>query len=187
MVPNETLFAQAQSMPINYKEKVLSVRWAGSSGRTLCYSKTRLLEILTWRAEAGSNTDLESEEQVILLVTKTLLNLGNSLKSLGFPFSKIVKPHIALVGFQGVEPRELFGSMRSHLLLHEQDVEPDYVSPSIGRHLEHRQPVEAKDVPEVLAQQKLYPKFEEHFRGHNLSPGSLVCFAQFLGITISML
>ena len=34
MAPSETLFAQARSMPINYNEKVLSIRQTGSSGHT---------------------------------------------------------------------------------------------------------------------------------------------------------
>ena len=49
------------------------------------------------------NADLRSEEKCVLLVTKTLFNIGNGLKSLSRLFRKLVKPHITLLGFSGVE------------------------------------------------------------------------------------
>ena len=52
----------------------------------------------------SSNTDLRSEKEGVLPVAKTLLNLGNNLDSLSSLFGKIIKPLIALAGFQGVEP-----------------------------------------------------------------------------------
>ena len=51
----------------------------------------------------------------VLLVTKILLNLGNDLKSFSRPLGKVIKPLIALVGFQGVELGELLGSRGSFL------------------------------------------------------------------------
>ena len=75
-----------------------------SSGRRLCYSSKRLLEVLTWSAEMAPNTDLESEEEGIILVAKTLLNLGDGLESLSRVLGKVVEPLITLVGFQGAEP-----------------------------------------------------------------------------------
>ena len=143
-ISSETLFAQTQSKPINYKEKILTVRQTGSSGRTLTCFKKRLLEKFTWRAEAALNADLRSKEDSILLVTKTLLNLGDGLDSLGHPLGKVVKPQVALVGLQGIETRKLLWSRGSHLSFCEQDEEPDHVSPSIGHHLEHHQLVERR-------------------------------------------
>ena len=68
------------------------------------YFSKRLLGVLTLSTEVASNTDLGSEEEGVLPIAKTLLNLGNSLDSLNSPFSKIIILLIALVGFQGVEP-----------------------------------------------------------------------------------
>ena len=108
--PGEALVTQAQCKPMNYKEKVLNVKKAESSGRRLLYSSKRLLEVLTWNTEAAPNTDIRSEKEGVLLVTKTLLNLGDDLESLSRALGKVIEPLITLVGFQGVEPGELLGS-----------------------------------------------------------------------------
>ena len=95
---------------MNYKKKFLSVKKSESSGLRVHYSRKRLLEVLTWSTEVAPNTDFKNEKEGVLPVTKTLLNLGNSLESLSRPLGKVIKPLIALVGFQGVEPEELLGS-----------------------------------------------------------------------------
>ena len=60
------------------------------------------------------NADLRSKKESVLLVTKTFLNLGNGLDSFGFPFGKVEKSQITLVGFQGVKPRALLVGRVSH-------------------------------------------------------------------------
>ena len=64
--------------------------------------------------------DLRSKEVTVLLVTKTLPNLGNGLKPLGRPLPKIVKSLVTLVGLQGVESGEFFWSWRTHVALYKQ-------------------------------------------------------------------
>ena len=80
--------------------------------------------------------DLESKKVTVLLVTKTLPNLTNGLKSLS-PLRKVVESLVALVGLQGVEPGKFFRSWKTHVTLHEQIEEPNHVSLSIGHHLEY--------------------------------------------------
>ena len=93
--------------------------------------------------------DLRNKKKIVVLpVTKTLPNLGNGLKSLGHSLREVVESLVAFVGLQGVEPREIFRSWRTHLELHKQHVEPDHVCPSIERHLEHSELVIAEDIPE---------------------------------------
>ena len=74
--------------------------------------------------------DLGSKKVIVLLVTKTLPNLGNGLKPLGRLLHEVVESLVALVGLQGVEPSEFFRSWRTHLALHEQNVEPGHMHPS---------------------------------------------------------
>ena len=105
---------------------------------------------LTWSVEVALNADLRGIEESIFLVTKTLLNLGNSLDSLGRPLGKVVKPQVTLICLQGIEPQKFLWSKGSHLTLYEQNEKPNHVSLSIGRHLEHHQLVEAQDVLEEL-------------------------------------
>ena len=79
-------------------KKILSVRKAEPSDHRLHWSWRRLLKVLTWSAEAAPNMDLERKKVTVLLVTKTLLNLGNSLKSLGRSLHEVVEFLVALVG-----------------------------------------------------------------------------------------
>ena len=54
--------------------------------------------------------DFECEEVIILLVTKTLPDLGNGLKPLGRPLRKVVGTLAAFIGLQGVELEKFFQS-----------------------------------------------------------------------------
>ena len=96
--------------------------------------------------------DLGSKKVIVLLVIKTLHNLGNDPKTLGRSLREVVEALVALVGLQGVKPREFFRSWRTHFTLHKQHVEPNHVCPSIRRHLEHNEPVVVDDVPKELVQ-----------------------------------
>ena len=90
--PSEASITQARSQPMNYKKKFISVKKVKSSGRRLHYSRKSLLEVLTWSAKAARKTNLRSEKEIILPVTKTLHNLGNDLKSLRHPLHEVVEP-----------------------------------------------------------------------------------------------
>ena len=91
--------------------------------------------------------DLRSKKVVVLLVTKTLPNLGNGLKTFGRPLREVVEPRVSLIGLQSVEPREFFRSWRTHLVLHEHNVEPNHVDPFVGCHLEHHEPLSSRGRP----------------------------------------
>ena len=94
----------------SHKEKVLNVKKMECLGHRLRYYSKRLLEVLTWSAEVALNTDLKSEKEGVLPITKALLNLGDGLESLSRVLDKVIEPLIAVVGFQGVELGELLGS-----------------------------------------------------------------------------
>ena len=88
--PGEAPIVQAQSKSMNYKKKVLSVKKAESLDHKLCYSRKGLLRVLTWSTEKAPNTYLGSKEEVILPVTKTLLNLHKGLEPFSHPLGVVV-------------------------------------------------------------------------------------------------
>ena len=58
----------------------------------LYFFNKKLRRKLAWSAEETSNTDLESEKESVIPITKTLFDLGNGLNSIDRLLGKVVKP-----------------------------------------------------------------------------------------------